>query len=30
MRISEETLENFAITYPLDRLAPREFDTFPS
>ena len=24
MRISEETLENFAITYPLDRLAPLE------
>lgn len=24
MRISEETLENFTITYPLDRLAPLE------
>ena len=24
MRISEETLENFTITYPLDRHAPLE------
>ena len=24
MRISEETLENFSISYPLDRLAPLE------
>ena len=24
MRISEETLENFSISYPLERLAPLE------